>query len=99
MILLYILIAMQVVDGWTTWQCFRNGAIEANAAVAWLIGLVGPFLGLVIAKSFVVAIVVVAGRYGAWTGDLGQVLLLALAGFYAWVCWNNLRILYGNGKA
>lgn len=96
MTLFYIFLATQVVDAWSTWQVFRlKNGIEANPLVARLILHLGLFWGLAAAKGSAVGIVALGQFYGAWNGDLGRAALVLLIGFYAWVLWNNLRILYG----
>lgn len=99
MILVYIFIAMQVIDGWSTWQVFRTrGGIEANPIVAWLMERLGLFYGLVAAKAFAIGVVLLIQSYGGWNDGLGRGMLILLIIFYAWVLWNNLRILYGNSR-
>lgn len=96
MILVWIFVATQVVDAWSTWQALRLGkGIENNPIVAWLMARVGVFWALVVTKCFASAIVVVGHFYGAWSSDLGQGALIALIGFYGWVLWGNFRVLYG----
>lgn len=99
MILLSLFLATQAVDAWSTWQVFRRGTgVEANPIVAALIARFGLFWALAVAKGAAIAAVAVGQFYGVWDGDLGQGALIALIGFYGWVCWNNLRILYGNPR-
>lgn len=98
MILLYIFLATQVIDAWSTWHVFRKGGIEANPVVAALIERLGLFWGLAVAKGFAVGVVALAQFYGVWDSDIGQGALIALIGFYGWVLWNNLRVLYGNPR-
>jgi len=100
MILVWIFIATQVVDGWSTYKAISNRiGIEANPIVDAVIGRLGLFWGLVVTKATAIGLVVVAGRYGAWESDLGQGVLIVLIGFYLWICWNNLRILHKENGA
>ena len=97
MILVGILVTLQVVDGWTTYKIISNRfGREANFLVDAIIGRLGLFWGLVVVKGFALAAIAVTAYYGGWNSDVGQGLLLALDAFYVWVCWNNLRILYGS---
>jgi len=97
--MIYLVIAMQALDAWSTWQGFRlRGAVEANPIVAALIFRLGLFWGLAVAKGIAVVAVLTGQSYGAWNGD-GKYLLWAIAALYVWVLWNNLRILYGNPRS
>jgi len=99
MILVGIVIALQVLDAWSTWQVFRlKDGVEANPIVVFLIERLGLFWGLAVAKGAAVAIVAMGQFYGVWAGQTGTILIGAVAAFYAWVCWGNLRILYGNPR-
>lgn len=91
-----ILLAIQFVDAWSTWQVYRfKVGYEGNGIVAYLIDLFGLYWGLFVAKGSVIAAVGYAQYIGAWQGTWATVFLFALIVVYVTVVANNLRILYG----
>lgn len=85
---LLCLIALQVVDWWTTRRVLALGGRELNPIVRWLMDRLGETAGLVAAKAFVVALAIAGallmGRHAIWP-------LAALCGLYAVVVSWNLR--------
>lgn len=91
-----VLALFQLIDGWTTYQIIKRGrGFEANPVVQWLIERLGLYFGLLVAKSWVVGIVIWGWCSGAWLTDLGLGGLFGLTLLYAWVLMGNDQILYG----
>lgn len=90
-----IILALQAVDGWETYQFIKRGTgFEANPVVAWLIRRLGLYAGLLVAKGWACAVLIAGWFMGWWAGDLGMGALLALMLFYGFIVVNNWGILY-----
>ena len=50
------LTALQLADGWTTWQVLRLGGRETNPAVRWLMERIGAYPALLLTKCFAAAL-------------------------------------------
>ena len=97
-LLIAVIVFLQLVDGWSTWQVYRFkiGHEDPRSIVTnYLIDTFGLYGGLCIAKSWATVVVLFAHYHGAWAGTWGLAALFALAVFYAAVVANNLKILYG----
>lgn len=79
--------ALQVFDGWTTWQVLKHGGVEKNPLVRALIDALGKTPGLVVAK-------VIGALLGLYMAYFGQVEALAVltAVYFGVVVW-NLKVL------
>jgi hypothetical protein len=88
-IALFILFVMiQIADGWTTIQCIESGkGNEANPIVAWGIKKIGLKNALIIYKALAIAIGYLLIDY--------PIALVLLCLFYAYVVYNNYKILKG----
>lgn len=82
-----LLIALQVVDIWTTWYALErvNGAYEKNPIMRWAFALWGTVPALIAVKSTMIA--------ALWwlSPDIEVLGLLVL--MYAWVCFNNWGVI------
>lgn len=84
---------MQVIDGYTTIEGLRTGAMhEANPLLAKLIGQVGRDRAVVGVKLLAIA--------GLWYGraDAPLWMLAGMAAMYVYVIGNNVRLLRGVSK-
>ena len=89
--LLGLAVALQIGDGVTTFFALkRQGVREWNRIVRWLFGRLGVVQGLVLAKSFGVAVCLAAYAYA---GPLAVYTLGFIVALYAVVVINNLKSL------
>lgn len=84
-LLLFGVLALQVADGWTTYQAIRLGGSEKNPVVAWLMRQIGVVPGLVLAKGAVAYIVLYALHGAPW--------MWAALVLYSAVVANNVRVI------
>ena len=87
--MIYALIAillLQVLDGYSTYRILRNGGVEYNPVLRWLITKLGVVATMVITKSFVAAVAVGLFIIHSDAVYLGVVLYLAIVGnnLYQW---------------
>lgn len=87
---LILLIALQVLDWWTTRRVLDLGGHARNPAVRWLMDRLGETAGLVAAKAFVAVLAIAGallmGLYAVW--PLGVLCVV-----YGWVVWRNWRVI------
>lgn len=91
--LFYLLVALQIADGYTTIQGLRTGKErEVNPILAKLIGEIGRDRAVVGVKLLAIA--------GLWYGRAGTSLwaLVAMAAVYIYVIANNVRVMRGAGQ-
>ncbi|MGP1680841.1 MAG: DUF5658 family protein [Giesbergeria sp.] len=91
--LFYLLVALQIADGYTTIKALRTGnAREANPIVAKLIGAVGRDRAVAGLKLIAIA--------GLWYGRADTPLwaMGALAALYAYTIINNVRVMRRSAK-
>ena len=82
---------LQIADGISTYICLRRpDRHEANGILKSLFDKIGLVPGLILVKGFGIAICAVAYFFaGMWT----PYVLGAICIGYAWVCWNNYKLL------
>jgi len=85
---LYLLISLQVLDLLTTVVALRNPKLtEGNGLLKSLMDRFGVLPTLLGAKSAFIGLLL-------WVAPLIPVVVLyLLCGFYAWVIWNNLKLI------
>lgn len=91
--LVIAIVFLQAVDGWTTYQALKRGSYERNAWIAALIARLGKYPALLLAKGWVVALVIGFQWLGWWEGAWGLIGLFVLAVVYALVVINNFKVL------
>ena len=88
-VLLILVILLQALDGWTTYQGLQGKAVEWNKIVKAVLDKLGLIPGLILVKGFGVGIALIAyffaGVYTPWV--LGAIFI-----GYTWVVWNNARV-------
>jgi len=87
-----LLISIAILQGFdiaTTEIALKKGAVEANKLMAWLMNRVGVIPALVLSKTTLLAMLLVAATYAPSTW-LTCVYILIVAG-YACVVINNMR--------
>jgi len=87
--MIWIVIGLYVVDGWTTYQLRKRGGRELNPVLAALIARIGPYAALMIAKGAAVAALLWAAA------DMSPGWWALIAAGYAGVVSRNLYLLYG----
>ena len=88
-ILLAIFIALQAGDFYTTYNILKTGkGYEANPALAWVFSKIGYVTGLTIVKALAIAVGVYAAQF--WNG---YYVLAPMTALYAWVVYNNYKVL------
>jgi len=86
--MLYLLTLLQLADIWTTHKCLsRPNTVESNPLLNKLFATLGILPTLIIMKGSYLALIWWGAKY------VPVELLYAIAAFYCWVVWNNLRIL------
>ena len=85
--LLAAYLALQIFDGWTTWQVLKHGGVEKNPLVRALIDALGKTPGLVVVK----VIGALLGLYMAYSGQV-EALAVLTAVYFGVVVW-NLKVL------
>lgn len=94
--LVAVVVLLQALDGWSTWQVLRfQRGVEANPLAAFLMAKLGSYVALLLLKGGTAALILLGQFHGVFADTLGLVGLLALALLYVVVVENNLRILYG----
>ena len=86
--LIYAILALQVLDVASTLYAFRNGAVEGNKVMAYLISKLGKVPGLLIPK-------VIYGIFAWWIFNDYSVnvnWMYGLFAVYSLVILNNLRL-------
>jgi len=85
---LYLLIALQALDLLTTVVALRNPKLtEGNGLLKPLMNKFGVLPTLLGAKGTFIVLLL-------WSAPLVPVeVLYLLCGFYAWVVWNNLKLI------
>jgi len=85
---IYILIALQALDLLTTVVALRNPKLtEGNGMLKPLMDKFGVLPTLLGAKGAFIVLLL-------WAAPLVPVVVLyLLCGFYAWVVWNNLKLI------
>lgn len=92
--LVALIVILQLVDGWSTWQVLRfHRGSEANPAISYLIGKVGLFWALLISKGAAAVLIIGAYYFGLLGSMWGAGIVFLLAAFYAVVIVNNVLIL------
>jgi hypothetical protein len=86
--LLIAFIALQVIDGVTTYLVLTNGGYEKNPIVAWGMGKVGMVPALLAFKSMSVGLGLVLYDFADQGGVYGLAVLTAIG---IWVAQNNYR--------
>jgi hypothetical protein len=86
--LLAVFIALQIVDGVTTYLVLTNGGYEKNPIVAWGMAKVGMVPALVLFKGLSVALGVILYNFADQGGVYGLAVLTAIG---LWVAQNNYR--------
>jgi len=81
---LFIFIALQVLDIWTTLKALKLGGREVNPVLAKLFEKFDPLATMVAVK--------LAGVWALWYVDL-YVLTGIMCAVYLWVVDNNLRVI------
>ena len=82
---------LQVADGISTYLCLRRpDRTEANGILKSLFDAIGLVPGLILVKGIGIAICVVAYLFA---GIYTTYLLGALCIGYAWVLWNNYKLI------
>ncbi len=85
-ILFALFVFLQCGDFFTTYTIIKSGkGHEANPVLAWVFGKIGYVQGLCIIKALAIAIVFFLMSY--WYA------LAALDILYAWVIYNNYKVL------
>ena len=86
--ILYLLIALQVLDLLTTVVALRNPKLtEGNGLLKPLMDRFGVLPALLGAKGAFIGLLF-------WVAPLVPVVVLyLLCGFYSWVVWNNLKLI------
>jgi hypothetical protein len=88
-ILLAIFIALQAGDFYTTYNILKTGkGYEANPILKWVFSKIGYVTGLAIVKGLAIALGIYAAQF--WNGFYILVPCIVL---YAWVVWNNYKVL------
>lgn len=92
--LIYSLIAMQVLDGISTYLAITSGsAEELNPVGAWLFETLGLAPGLMTGK-FVVITVLIGMAYSKPMSTAPRLVVLGLLNaFYAWVVISNFHLV------
>lgn len=86
--MIWIVVLLQVLDGWTTKKALEKGAFEKNPIVAKLLESFG-IKGLWFAKLVGIG----AAFWLHFSGDPNKDLILgALAALYAYVVYNNWKL-------
>lgn len=86
--MLPLLTLLQLLDIWTTHKCLsRSGTVESNPILARMFTKLGILPTLILTKGAYIALLWWGAQY------VPVELLYAIAAFYVWVVWNNLRIL------
>jgi len=86
-----ILTALQVWDGWSSYQIIHNGGFEMNPFMRWLMTTIGLEEALVAAKAVVVALTWFIATSGVAFADI---TLIALIIIYAIVGINNWQVMH-----
>lgn len=89
-ILFAVLAALQVLDIVTTVRAFKNGAIETNKIMAYLMARIGVLPALAMSKAAVLGVVLAAVTYAP-----SMYLFIAMTivvGFYVYIVINNARL-------
>lgn len=93
--LVIMVVALQLVDGWSTWQVLRfNKGRESNPVMSYLIERFGLYSALLIGKGAASGLIVVAYSFGLLDSVIVAAVTFLLAAFYVVVIVNNLTILY-----
>jgi hypothetical protein len=88
-ILLAIFIALQAGDFYTTYTILKTGkGRELNPILVWVFNKIGYTAGLAIFKGLAVAVGIYAAQFLN-----GYYVLIPLIALYAWVVWNNYKVL------
>lgn len=86
--MLYLITLLQLADIWTTHKCLsRPNTVESNPLLNKLFTKLGILPTLILMKGSYLALIWWGAQY------VPVELLYAIAAFYCWVVWNNLRIL------
>lgn len=84
--LAYLLMALQVADGLTTYLALKKGAAEGNPIMRKLFEKIGMVPALIITKGALMAIV------WHWRDVLGALWLAVFCAVYLAVAVNNVRV-------
>lgn len=85
--LLWIFIALQFADAFTTMKILARGGSELNPIMAWVFKHFGVMSGLFMVKAPIVA-------FFAYFLDLIQMwLMIVVCAVYAWVVYHNVKQL------
>ena len=88
--LLLALTILQVFDGWTTYKIMRLGGRELNPVVRWIMEKIGAYEGLLVAKSFSIALIWVLVLNPI---SITPVLLGVLGILYGFIAIQNYKVL------
>jgi len=91
-----VILLLNALDVWSTYNIIIHGkGKEGNKLMAAIMLKIGILPGLMVSKVIVLpALYYVATQTGfATLYSVAVMCIVAL--FYAWVCWNNWKILYG----
>ena len=92
--LIVAVVALQVLDGWTTYKVLRSGkGTEANPVVRKVIERLGVYPGLMAVKGGAIVCVIVARQYGVWVGDVAIYVLALAVVLYVVVVAQNWKVM------
>lgn len=95
LLLVAIVVVLQLVDAWSTWQAYRfKVGYESNPVTAKLMDRFGLYWGLFVAKAWGIALVVGVQLWTGWNSQAGMTVLCLLIGYFGATVFKNLRILY-----
>lgn len=112
-VLAALLTALQLFDGWSTYQIVKYGGYEKNRIVARLMGKVGVYAALCLWKVLASACAWVTAftpqilarlsysdvRDWDWTVDYCAVVMVGLTMWFVWLAMENWQVLqYQRGK-
>ena len=97
-ILLIIFTGLQLVDAYTTRTGLkRGGAREGNPLLLRMMNRLGVVPAIVVSKVAMIGLAAAAVAYAP--GAVTTVSLALACAFYAWIAFNNLRVIKGRGRS